>query len=80
MGRQKGYKHHPETIEKIRESCRECSVIHHIDGNHDNNHFTNLLVLTPRTHALIHLSEGRILPYGGRNHKLNNGRYKNDNT
>ena len=32
--------------------------IHHIDGNHSNNHYTNLKCVTEREHYEIHLSQG----------------------
>lgn len=32
--------------------------IHHIDGNHNNNHFTNLLCVSEKEHYEIHLSQG----------------------
>ena len=29
-------------------------IVHHIDGDHSNNVVTNLVVLTPKEHALVH--------------------------
>ena len=32
--------------------------IHHIDGNHNNNHNTNLKSLTEKEHYEIHITQG----------------------
>jgi hypothetical protein len=32
--------------------------IHHVDGNHNNNHYTNLICVTEKEHYDIHLSQG----------------------
>ena len=68
-GRHKGFHHSQETKDKIREKCRNCPVVHHIDGNHFNNAPENRMIVTPREHAIIHMLQGDIKPYGGgRNH------------
>ena len=63
-GRKKGYKHTKEEIEKIRESCRNCPVVHHINGNHLDDRPENRIILTPKEHAIIHILQGDIFPYG----------------
>lgn len=40
---------------------RKEAVVHHIDGNHDNNDINNLMVLTRGEHTAIHNQERRII-------------------
>ena len=58
-------KHTKEHKEKIRQSCKNCPVIHHINGDHEDNRLENRMVVTPSEHAKIHLLQGDIKPYGG---------------
>jgi hypothetical protein len=60
----KGHIKSEETKDKIRESCRNCPVVHHINGNHFDDRPENRIILTPREHAQIHLLQGDIKPYG----------------
>lgn len=62
------YEHKPlsqKTKDKIRESCRDCPIIHHINGNHLDNRKENRMIVTPKEHAIIHILQGDIKPYGG---------------
>ena len=56
----KGYKMSQEHKDKIRESCRNCPVIHHINGNHFDDRPENRMVVTPSEHAKIHMLQGDI--------------------
>lgn len=47
-----------ETKEKIRESCKNAIVIHHINGNHEDNRPENRREMTPREHAELHWEQG----------------------
>lgn len=40
---------------KIKESCKNCPVIHHINGNHFDDRPENRMVVTPSEHAKIHM-------------------------
>jgi hypothetical protein len=73
MGRKKGYKHTKEEIEKIRESCINCPVIHHINGNHFDDRPENRMVVTPSEHAKIHMLQGNIHTFKN-GHKINIGK------
>jgi hypothetical protein len=70
MGRRTGYKHTEAEKEKIRIACKNCAVIHHINGNHEDNRPENRIILTPKEHTIIHMLQGDIKPYGG-GRKLN---------
>lgn len=65
MSRPKGSKLTQEHKDKIRESCRNCPVVHHINGDHEDNRPENRIILTPKEHATIHMLQGDIKPYGG---------------
>jgi hypothetical protein len=60
QGRKKGYKQTEEHKQKIRESCRNCPVVHHINGNHFDDRPENRMILTPKEHAEIHMLQGDI--------------------
>lgn len=65
----KGHKVSEETKNKIRESCRNCPVVHHINGNHFDDRPENRIILTPREHAIIHMLRGDLhnVNKGGKN-------------
>jgi hypothetical protein len=46
--------------QKTRESCKNCPVIHHINGNHFDDRPENRMILTPREHAIIPILQGDI--------------------
>jgi hypothetical protein len=56
----KGIKRTQEEKEKIREACRNCPVVHHINGNHFDDRLENRMILTPREHTIIHMMQGDI--------------------
>lgn len=60
MGREKGYKMTQWQKDKIAEACRNCPVVHHIDGNHFNDAPENRLILTPKEHTQIHMMQGDL--------------------
>lgn len=39
----------------------EVMIVHHIDGDHTNNHIRNLMVLCRNCHYMVHVYMGRIL-------------------
>lgn len=53
-------------IERLKKICKNCPTIHHINGNHFDNRPENRMIVTPREHALIHMLQGGIKPYGWR--------------
>jgi len=59
-----------EHKEKIRESCRNCPVVHHINGNHFDDRPENRMIVTPSEHAKIHILQGDIKPYGSSHSKI----------
>ena len=54
-GRKKGFTITQEHKDKIRESCRECPVVHHINGDHSDNRPENRMIVTPSEHIKIHI-------------------------
>ena len=59
-GFKKGHPVSKEMREKIRESCRNCPVVHHINGDHNDDRPENRMILTPREHAQIHMLQGDL--------------------
>lgn len=76
-GHMKGKHHTQKTKDLIREKCKNCPVVHHIDGNHYNNAPENRMIVTPREHAIIHMLQGDIKPYGNKNAQLKSENDKN---
>jgi hypothetical protein len=56
--------------ERIKESCKNCPVVHHINGDHNDDRPENRMILTPKEHNEIHILQGDIHPYG--NKKIKN--------
>lgn len=63
-GPQKGHIVLLKTKEKIKKSCKNAIVIYHINGNHFDNRPKNRMIVTPREHAIIHILQSDINPYG----------------
>ncbi len=48
-----------ELFKKLRPNiCMKNKVVHHIDGNHENNHPGNLVLLTRKEHRFVHVKMG----------------------
>lgn len=62
-----GHKVRDGTKMKLRESCKNCSVVHHINRNNFDDRPENRILLNPREHAQIHIIQGDIKPYGNKN-------------
>lgn len=45
-------------------ALRDDEVVHHLDGNRENNHFSNLLVLPKESHAKLHMWIDSGVPFG----------------
>lgn len=75
-----GYKMTDKHKQKIRDSCKTCPVIHHINGNHLDDRPENRMVVTPSEHAKIHMLQGDIHLFekGVKNWKLRKKEVKND--
>ena len=54
------YKKSEKHKKKIKESCKNCPVIHHINGNHFDDREKNRMVVTPSEHAKIHILQGDL--------------------
>jgi len=74
-GRRIGYHHSEEVKNRIKESCRECAVVHHINGNHFDDRPENRMIVTPSEHIKIHMLQGDLHLFK-KGHKLNLGRRK----
>lgn len=46
---------------KLGRFLRPDEIVHHVDGNAENNHWENLEVMTQAAHAMEHLNEGLIV-------------------
>ncbi len=78
-GRKKGYKRPQEVKDKIRESCRNCPVVHHINGNHEDNRPENRMILTPREHAIVHRLQGDLYIFKKGNNLGKHWKWKKNN-
>ena len=45
---------------KLGRFLEDNEIVHHIDGNHENNHWDNLQVMTQAEHAKEHILDGTI--------------------
>ena len=45
-------------------------VVHHIDGDHLNNHPGNLVIMTPKGHRTIHIIMGGVRSTGRKRKRL----------
>lgn len=48
------FEHRYKIIKKLKRNLRKNEIIHHIDGNRQNNKLSNLLVLTKSKHISLH--------------------------
>lgn len=70
--RNKYGKHYFQVLERDNFECQNCHqkthlVIHHLNGNHEDNRIENLLTLCHRCHRIVHLGAlviGCLPPYG----------------
>jgi len=46
--------------QKLRRPLRPGEIVHHIDGNHRNNHPDNLQVMTQSEHIRLHIEKGDL--------------------
>ena len=69
--RKPGRKHSQATKDKIRKSCKNCPIVHHINGDHNDDRPENRMIVTPSEHVKIHILQGDIKPYGGGRNKSN---------
>lgn len=65
--------------ERLRIICKNPIVIHHINGNHFDDRPENRMLLTNSEHALLHILQGDIKPYGGRNKNRENEKKGEEN-